>query len=116
MSRSFVAVGVEPNVMGIGPVAAIPAAVKAAGLQLDDIDLFEINEVVVLGQLFLLILQQGIKRTNTFVFLGFCFSICLLLQKAEVRPCKSKCQWRCYGSWSSVGLHRYLQLINPYCQ
>ncbi|CAL9206726.1 unnamed protein product [Musa hybrid cultivar] len=42
--RSFVAVGVEPNVMGIGPVAAIPAAVKAAGLQLDDIDLFEINE------------------------------------------------------------------------
>lgn len=33
--------------MGIGPVAAIPAAVKAAGLQLDDIDLFEINEVVV---------------------------------------------------------------------
>ncbi|THU56221.1 hypothetical protein C4D60_Mb11t15010 [Musa balbisiana] len=43
--RSFVAVGVEPNVMGIGPVAAIPAAVKAAGLQLDDIDLFEINEL-----------------------------------------------------------------------
>lgn len=31
--------------MGIGPAAAIPAAVKAAGLGLDDIDLFEINEV-----------------------------------------------------------------------
>lgn len=31
--------------MGIGPAAAIPAAVKAAGLELDDIDLFEINEV-----------------------------------------------------------------------
>lgn len=42
--RSFVAVGVEPDVMGVGPAVAIPAAVKAAGLELDDIDLFEINE------------------------------------------------------------------------
>ncbi|KAJ6851472.1 3-ketoacyl-CoA thiolase 2, peroxisomal-like [Iris pallida] len=42
--RSFVAVGVEPSVMGIGPAAAIPVAVKAAGLQIKDIDLFEINE------------------------------------------------------------------------
>lgn len=43
--RTFAAVGVDPAVMGIGPAVAIPAAVKAAGLQLDDIDLFEINEV-----------------------------------------------------------------------
>ncbi|KAJ4878843.1 hypothetical protein Rs2_35897 [Raphanus sativus] len=42
--RTFAAVGVDPAVMGIGPAAAIPAAVKAAGLGLDDIDLFEINE------------------------------------------------------------------------
>ncbi|KAI7984339.1 3-ketoacyl-CoA thiolase 2, peroxisomal [Camellia lanceoleosa] len=42
--RSFAAVGVDPAVMGIGPAAAIPAAVKSAGLELDDIDLFEINE------------------------------------------------------------------------
>nr|XP_010918893.1 3-ketoacyl-CoA thiolase 2, peroxisomal [Elaeis guineensis] len=42
--RSFAAVGVDPAVMGIGPAVAIPAAVKAAGLQIDDIDLFEINE------------------------------------------------------------------------
>ena len=42
--RSFAAVGVDPAVMGIGPAVAIPAAVKSAGLQLDDIDLFEINE------------------------------------------------------------------------
>lgn len=34
--------------MGVGPAVAIPAAVKSAGLQLDDIDLFEINEVVAL--------------------------------------------------------------------
>lgn len=31
--------------MGIGPAVAIPAAVKSAGLELGDIDLFEINEV-----------------------------------------------------------------------
>ncbi|KAI3461031.1 hypothetical protein Pfo_017694 [Paulownia fortunei] len=42
--RSFAAVGVDPGVMGIGPAVAIPAAVKSAGLQLSDIDLFEINE------------------------------------------------------------------------
>ncbi|XP_042517955.1 3-ketoacyl-CoA thiolase 2, peroxisomal [Macadamia integrifolia] len=42
--RSFSAVGVEPSVMGIGPAVAIPAAVKSAGLEIDDIDLFEINE------------------------------------------------------------------------
>ncbi|KAG6426798.1 hypothetical protein SASPL_111032 [Salvia splendens] len=42
--RSFAAVGVEPGVMGIGPAVAIPAAVKSAGLELKDIDLFEINE------------------------------------------------------------------------
>ncbi|TYI00746.1 hypothetical protein ES332_A11G155200v1 [Gossypium tomentosum] len=42
--RSFAAVGVNPAVMGIGPAVAIPAAVKSAGLEIDDIDLFEINE------------------------------------------------------------------------
>lgn len=31
--------------MGVGPAAAIPAAVRATGLELDNIDLFEINEV-----------------------------------------------------------------------
>ncbi|XBI50192.1 hypothetical protein VPH35_113637 [Triticum aestivum] len=42
--RSFVAVGVDPAVMGVGPAVAIPAAVKSAGLEIDDIDLFELNE------------------------------------------------------------------------
>ena len=36
--------GVPPGVMGIGPAVAIPDAVKRAGLTLDDIDLFELNE------------------------------------------------------------------------
>ncbi|XP_041026502.1 3-ketoacyl-CoA thiolase 2, peroxisomal-like [Juglans microcarpa x Juglans regia] len=42
--RTFAAIGVDPAIMGVGPAVAIPAAVKAAGLELDDIDLFEINE------------------------------------------------------------------------
>jgi acetyl-CoA acyltransferase len=36
--------GVPPEVMGIGPVAAIPKALKLAGLTLADIDLIELNE------------------------------------------------------------------------
>jgi acetyl-CoA acyltransferase len=41
---SFAVAGVPPEVMGIGPVAAIPRALKAAGLTLADIDWFELNE------------------------------------------------------------------------
>jgi len=41
---AFVAVGVDPDVMGIGPVAAVPKALRLAGLTLDDIDLVELNE------------------------------------------------------------------------
>ncbi len=41
---SYVAAGVEPRIMGIGPVAAVPKALKQAGLKLDDIDLIELNE------------------------------------------------------------------------
>ncbi|KAK2513312.1 Acaa1 [Columba guinea] len=42
--RSFAVVGVPPDVMGIGPAYAIPAALEKAGLTLNDIDIFEINE------------------------------------------------------------------------
>ena len=41
---SYATVGVEPQVMGIGPAAAVPVAVSRAGLRLCDIDLFELNE------------------------------------------------------------------------
>jgi len=41
---NFAAVGVEPRIMGIGPVKAIPKALKQAGLKQDDIDLIELNE------------------------------------------------------------------------
>ncbi|WJY27756.1 MULTISPECIES: acetyl-CoA C-acetyltransferase [Sporosarcina] len=42
--RSFAVAGVPPEVMGIGPVAAIPKALKLAGLTKDDIDVWELNE------------------------------------------------------------------------
>lgn len=41
---SYAAAGVEPKIMGIGPVAAIPKALKMAGLNQSDIELIELNE------------------------------------------------------------------------
>ena len=41
---SFAVGGVEPELMGIGPVVAIPKALEKAGLKQDDIDIFELNE------------------------------------------------------------------------
>lgn len=41
---SYGVAGVEPRIMGIGPVKAIPKALKQAGLNLNDIDLIELNE------------------------------------------------------------------------
>ena len=41
---SFATGGVEPELMGIGPIVAIPKALKLAGLKLGDIDLIELNE------------------------------------------------------------------------
>lgn len=42
--KSYQVVGVDPEIMGVGPLYAIPKAVEAAGLSLSDIGLFEINE------------------------------------------------------------------------
>lgn len=41
---SFAVGGVRPEVMGIGPIAAVPKALKLAGMSLGDIDLIELNE------------------------------------------------------------------------
>ena len=41
---SYAAVGVEPRIMGIGPVKAIPKALSQAGLKLEDLKLIELNE------------------------------------------------------------------------
>jgi acetyl-CoA acyltransferase len=41
---TFAAAGVEPDVMGIGPIKAVPKALERAGMQMKDIDLIEFNE------------------------------------------------------------------------
>jgi len=41
---TFAAAGVEPDVMGVGPIKAVPKALKLAGMSLADIDLIEFNE------------------------------------------------------------------------
>ncbi|KAH3719646.1 hypothetical protein DPMN_062496, partial [Dreissena polymorpha] len=42
--RAFAVTGVPPDEMGVGPAAAIPVALKMAGLTIADVDIFEINE------------------------------------------------------------------------
>ncbi|WP_431609513.1 acetyl-CoA C-acyltransferase [Chryseobacterium sp. 'Rf worker isolate 10'] len=41
---AYAAAGLEPRIMGMGPIYAIPKALKQAGLELKDIDLIELNE------------------------------------------------------------------------
>jgi acetyl-CoA acyltransferase len=41
---TFAAAGVAPDVMGVGPIKAVPKALKRAGLSLQDVDLIEFNE------------------------------------------------------------------------
>jgi 3-oxoadipyl-CoA thiolase len=57
--------GVDPAVMGIGPVRAIPRALEAAGLALEDVDLIEINEAFA-AQVLACVRELGIdeKRLN----------------------------------------------------
>ncbi|MCW5910543.1 MAG: acetyl-CoA C-acyltransferase [Cyclobacteriaceae bacterium] len=60
---SYAAAGVDPRIMGIGPVAAIPKALKIAGLKQDDIDLFELNEAFA-AQSLAVVKELGIDRSK----------------------------------------------------
>jgi|TARA_B100000003_G_scaffold164823_1_gene151014 acetyl-CoA acyltransferase 1 len=42
--RSFAAVGCDPAIMGVGPAVAIPEALRAVNLNVNDVDLYELNE------------------------------------------------------------------------
>src|SRR5512142_1752925 len=42
--ESYASVGVEPKIMGIGPVPAVRKALARAGIELGEVDLFELNE------------------------------------------------------------------------
>ncbi|HZF68763.1 MAG TPA: thiolase family protein [Gemmatirosa sp.] len=41
---SYAVAGIDPDIMGVGPINAIPKALKKAGMALEDIELFEFNE------------------------------------------------------------------------
>jgi acetyl-CoA acyltransferase len=62
---SFAVGGVRPEVMGIGPLAAIPKALKYANLALDDIDLIELNEAFAVQALAVIReLDMELKKVN----------------------------------------------------
>jgi len=60
---SYAAAGVEPKIMGIGPVAAVPKALDRAGLKLDDIDQIELNEAFA-AQSLAVIRELGIDQSK----------------------------------------------------
>jgi acetyl-CoA acyltransferase len=61
---AFAVGGVEPEYMGIGPIVAIPKALKIAGLKLSDIGLIELNEAFA-AQSLAVIRELGIDRNET---------------------------------------------------
>jgi len=58
---SYATAGVEPRIMGIGPVAAIPLALQKAGLKQDDIEQIELNEAFA-AQSLAVIQELGLDR------------------------------------------------------
>jgi acetyl-CoA acyltransferase len=60
---SYASAGVEPKIMGIGPVAAIPIALQKAGLKQDDIDMIELNEAFA-AQSLAVVQELGLDRSK----------------------------------------------------
>ena len=61
--ESYASVGVEPKIMGIGPVPAVRKALAKAGLELKDVDLFELNEAFA-AQSLAVIKELGLEPTQ----------------------------------------------------
>ncbi len=61
---SFATAGVEPAIMGIGPVDAVPRALRKAGLALDDIAITELNEAFA-AQVVAVVRQLGLNEETT---------------------------------------------------
>jgi acetyl-CoA acyltransferase len=60
---AYATAGVPPEIMGMGPVAAVPKVLKQAGLKLDDIDLIELNEAFAVQSL-AVIRELGMDRSK----------------------------------------------------
>ena len=62
---AYAVAGVPPEEMGIGPVAAIPKALRMAGLSLDDVDLIELNEAFAAQALAVIkLLELDVNKIN----------------------------------------------------
>jgi acetyl-CoA acyltransferase len=62
---AFATAGVAPDIMGIGPIAAVPRALAKAGLTLDDVKMIELNEAfAVQGLAVMKDLEMDAARTN----------------------------------------------------
>lgn len=59
----YAAAGVDPSLMGIGPVAAVPKALKIAGKKLNDIDVIELNEAFA-AQSLAVVKELGIDKSK----------------------------------------------------
>jgi acetyl-CoA acyltransferase 1 len=81
---AYCAVGVDPSLMGIGPAAAIPRALRLAGLEVGDVDVFEINEAFA---------SQCLYCIDS---LGRQLVVCV------VRMYLSNCEYVCLSVWLSV--------------
>ena len=63
--KGFSAAGCEPDEMGIGPIFAIPKLLKRHGLEVSDIDLFELNEAFAVQVIYVMdTLGLDIEKTN----------------------------------------------------
>ena len=60
---SYATAGVDPRIMGIGPVAAVPKALKIAGMKLADMDLIELNEAFA-AQSLAVVQELGIDKSK----------------------------------------------------
>ena len=78
--RGFAAAGVDPSIMGYGPVPAVQKLLAKAGLTKDDIDLFELNE-------------------------AFAAQAAACVQELGLDPAKGKCERRGHRAGASGGLY-----------
>ncbi len=63
--RSFAASGVAPEIMGMGPIDAVPKALRQAGIRLQDVDLIELNEAFAAQSLAVIrALNLDVERLN----------------------------------------------------
>jgi acetyl-CoA acyltransferase 1 len=94
--RSFAAVGVDPAIMGVGPAVAIPKAVKMAGLTIDDIDVYEINEAFA-SQAMYCVNELGIPSEKVRTS---CMDTCAAMQRIKLARAQRVSDERCLACTS----------------